>query len=149
MHATDPATGQDHWATPLGLKLGSCGTQSFVVVGTAAVATEVINGTPTQVVYVGAGQDDLYALNALTGAILWQTNLGNSPAEIIYVSPAVYNGSVYIGVSCPLMQGALYQLNASTGAIQHTLDAVILDAGQAASPAYFRARDGPLPHRRD
>ena len=96
--------------------------------GTAAVATEVINGTSTQVVYVGAGQDNLYALNARNGAIIWQTNLGNSPAEIIYDLPAVYNGSVYIGVSssgdCPLMQGALYQLNASTGAIQHALDAV-------------------------
>ncbi len=64
MHATDPATGQDHWATPLGTKVGSCGTQSFGVVGTATVATESINEASTQVVYLGAGQDNLYALNA-------------------------------------------------------------------------------------
>src|SRR5947209_18103839 len=99
MHATNSTTGQDIWATQLGTKIGSCGKQSFGVEGTAVIATVSINGTPTQVVFVAGGQDNLYALNASSGSILWQTNLGNSTAELIYGSPAVYNGSVYIGVS--------------------------------------------------
>ena len=128
MHATNATSGQDIWATQLGTKIGSCGKQSFGVEGTATVATVSINGTPTAAVFVAGGQDNLYALNANTGAILWQTNLGNSPAELIYGSTAVYNGSVYIGVSssgdCPLVQGVMYQANASNGTIEHTFNFV-------------------------
>ena len=40
----------------------------------------------------------------------------------------VYNGSVYIGMAsladCPLVQGQLIQMNASTGAIQHVFNTV-------------------------
>ena len=128
MHATNASTGQDIWSTPLGSRLGSCGSQTLGVIGTATFATETINGASTPVIYIGAGQSNLYALNAQTGAILWQTNFGTSSAEIIYGSPAVYNGNVYVGVSstgdCPLIQGQLFQVNASTGTIEHTFDAV-------------------------
>jgi polyvinyl alcohol dehydrogenase (cytochrome) len=127
MHATDPTTGQDVWATNVGTKPGSCG-QTFGVVGTATVASVAINGTTTSVVFVGAGQDNLYALDAGTGQIIWQTNLGNDPAEFIYSSTSVYNGSVYIGISsfgdCPKVQGQVVQVNASTGQIQNTFNVV-------------------------
>src|SRR5207244_4380728 len=46
------------------------------VVSTAAVASVSINGTPTSVVFVGGGDDNLYALNAATGAVIWKTLLG-------------------------------------------------------------------------
>ncbi len=142
MHATNATTGQDNWATQLGTKIGSCGKQSFGIQGTATISTVNINGTATQTVFVAGGQDNLYALNANTGSILWQTNLGNSTAELIYGSPALYNGSVYIGVSssgdCPLVQGVIYQVSATSGTIQHTFDFVpngCIGAGIWSAPA--------------
>ena len=70
----------------------------------------------------------MYALNAQTGAILWQTRLGTSPDNFLWGSPALYNGVIYMGVAsygdCPLVQGRLVALNATTGAIMNTADMV-------------------------
>ena len=123
-HASDPSTGNDVWSTNLGqttscLKLSPIGVES-----TAAIVTVPIHGIETAVDFVGGGDAQLYALNANTGAILWQTPLGSSSDYFIYDSPAFFAGSVYIGVSsdndCPLVQGKMFQIDASTGAIQHT-----------------------------
>ena len=54
--------------------------------------------------------DNVYALNASTGAILWSYTTGNAVTS----SPAVANGVVYIGSGEWL--GNVYALNASTGA---------------------------------
>jgi outer membrane protein assembly factor BamB len=59
------------------------------------------------VVYIGS-DDDLYALNASTGAELWSYPTGSQ----VYASPAVANGVVYIGSN----DGTMYALKASTGA---------------------------------
>ena len=84
----------------------------------------------------------MYALDAITGAVLWSTSLGSSPSHFIWSSPAVYNGSVYIGVAsygdCPLVQGQLVQLDATTGAIRHVFPVVpngCTGAGVWATPA--------------
>ena len=82
----------------------------------------------TSVVYVPGGDDNFYALNALTGAQIWKTNLG-TPAGLVPVgSPILYNGSIYQGVAsfgdCPLVQGQLVQMDATTGAIQHVANMV-------------------------
>ncbi len=45
------------------------------------------------VVYVGSSDDNVYALNASTGALLWKYTTGN----YVDSSPAVANGVVYIG----------------------------------------------------
>jgi outer membrane protein assembly factor BamB len=45
------------------------------------------------VVYVGSNGDDLYALNAKTGALLWSYTASNQ----VFSSPAVANGAVYVG----------------------------------------------------
>jgi outer membrane protein assembly factor BamB len=66
----------------------------------------VVNG----VVYVGSADDNIYALNAATGAKLWSFTTGNS----VESSPAVVNGVVYIGSD----DGNLYALNAATGALK-------------------------------
>ncbi len=128
LHASDPTTGQELWATNLGTKPGTCSHRLKGVVGSATVATVPIQGVATSVVFVAAGQDNLYALDAHTGTIIWQTNLGNDPAEFLYSSTTVYNGSVYIGVAstgdCPLVQGKVVRVNASTGQIQHTFKIV-------------------------
>jgi outer membrane protein assembly factor BamB len=59
------------------------------------------------VVYVGAVDHNVYALNATTGAKLWSYTTGND----VYSSPAVANGVVYVGSE----DGNVYALNASTG----------------------------------
>ncbi len=98
------------------------------MLSSAAVASLSIGGVKTPVVFVGGGDANLYALNATTGAIIWQTPLGSAPDYFLYGSPAVYKGSVYMGVSshddCPLIQGQLVQLKASTGVVQHTFNVV-------------------------
>jgi outer membrane protein assembly factor BamB len=93
------------------------------------------------VIYVGGGGNldpagsaiahphaGLYALDALTGSILWDTALGDAPSHFSWTSPAVYHDSVYMGVSsyddCPLIQGQLVKLDARTGAIQQAFHVV-------------------------
>ncbi len=67
----------------------------------------VVNG----IVYFGAGyaDDNIYALNANTGALLWSYYTGSPMTS----SPVVSNGVVYIGVT---NTDKLYALNANTGA---------------------------------
>jgi outer membrane protein assembly factor BamB len=76
------------------------------------------------VAYVPGGDDNFYALNALTGAILWKTKLGTPTADYLWGSPVLFNGSIYEPVAsfgdCPLVNGRLVQMDATTGAIQHT-----------------------------
>jgi outer membrane protein assembly factor BamB len=79
-------------------------------------------------VLVGGGDANFYALNAANGQILWHTSLGHSPSTFIWDSPAVFNGSIYIGVSsfgdCPLVQSKFYRLDATNGQIQNTFKIV-------------------------
>ena len=117
-------SGSQIWATSVGVSPpANCGTHTLGVASTATIATETIKGTSKSVLYVGGGDVNFYALDAMTGAKIWKTPLGTKPDYFIWSSPAVYNGSVYIGLSsrgdCPLVQGELVQMNASTGAIQH------------------------------
>jgi outer membrane protein assembly factor BamB len=71
------------------------------VLGSPAVA----NG----LVYIGSDDNNVYALNANTGAKRWQFTTGG-PVES---SPAVANDVVYVGSN----DSNLYALNASTGAL--------------------------------
>jgi len=129
-HASNPSTGTDVWATNVGTTTPGpgCSPSSGGPAGAASVTSVPINGTMTEVAFVSGGNATLYALNAGTGAILWRTLLGSSPSHMVWAGPVVYQGSVYVGVSslgdCPLVQGQLVQLNASTGAVQHTFNAV-------------------------
>jgi outer membrane protein assembly factor BamB len=45
------------------------------------------------VVYVGSDDNNVYALNAGTGAFVWKYTTGGA----VYSSPAVANGMVYVG----------------------------------------------------
>jgi outer membrane protein assembly factor BamB len=59
------------------------------------------------VIYVGSDDDNVYALNASTGVLLW------SYPVFVVSSPAVANGVVYVGSP----DDKIYALNASTGAV--------------------------------
>jgi glucose dehydrogenase len=124
-HATK-ADGSTAWTANLGVAPSNCGS-SLGVASTATIATLSINGTATSVDFVGSATDQFYALNALTGSVIWQTSLGTSGTQVLWASPLLYNGSVYIGIAsndCPLVQAKIYQLNATTGAIQNTYNVV-------------------------
>ena len=126
-HATNPTTGVDVWTTNLGQTSGKC-VQKQGVTSIATISTVNINGQMTPVDFVGGGNAQLYALNANTGAIIWQTPLGTQPDYFLYGGTAIYNGSVYIGVAslgdCPLIQGQVVQMDETTGAIEHMFNVV-------------------------
>jgi polyvinyl alcohol dehydrogenase (cytochrome) len=122
-HATQ-LDGTQVWQQSLGYTFSkNCNSQTGVA-STATIASVMIGGKMIPVDFVGGGDAHFWALNASTGAVIWRTQLGTSPAHFIWSSPAVYNGNVYIGVAsfgdCPLIRGKLIELNASTGAIKHT-----------------------------
>lgn len=128
-HASD-LSGNEVWATYIGQTNNpNCkGLPILGVTSTATVISEMIGGTSTPVVLVGGGDVNFYALNALTGAVIWKTLLGSATGSFIWGSPAIYRGSVYIGLSsqddCPLVQGGFFQISALTGVIQHTFEVV-------------------------
>ena len=80
------------------------------------------------VVYVGGDDQNLYALDARTGAKLWSFTAG---APIVN-TPAVVNGVVYLGA------GALYALSASDG--RQIWSGLGTSAGVTASPAVSGGR---------
>ncbi|MEO6889806.1 MAG: PQQ-binding-like beta-propeller repeat protein [Ktedonobacteraceae bacterium] len=131
-HASNPADGTDVWATNLGTTTPPptqrCYPPSAGPSGAAAIETISINGTMTSVAFVSGGDATLYALNATTGAILWNTRLGTSPSHMLWAGPVFYKGDLYVGVSsygdCPLIQGQVIQLAASTGTVLHTFKTV-------------------------
>jgi outer membrane protein assembly factor BamB len=132
LHATNITGanfGKDLWTRNLGVTSdSSCLPPNVGVASTPAYGA--IGSTPT--LYVGGGGNDsvggnnvyLYAVNATNGSITWKTVIGSSPDDFAWSSPVLYNGSVYYGLAsfgdCPLTRGRMIQLNASTGAIQHT-----------------------------
>jgi outer membrane protein assembly factor BamB len=126
-HATN-LSGVQVWQKGIGYTFDSQCNNLVGVASTATVKTLSIGGTSTPVLFVGGGNATFYALNANTGATIWSTSLGSSPDHFIYSSPAFYKGSIYIGLSsfgdCPLVQGQLIKLNATTGAIQHIFSVV-------------------------
>lgn len=127
-HATD-LNNAKVWAINLGQTTDtSCNPPTVGVASTATIGSVTINGTATSVDFVGGGNGNFYALNATTGAIIWQTPLGSSPSHFLWSSPALYNGSIYEGMAsfgdCPLVQGQLIQMNATTGQVQHIFNTV-------------------------
>ena len=130
-HATN-RNGAQVWQTGLGYTYSSQCDDLVGVASTATIATVGIGGKSTPVVFVGGGNASSYALNGNTGAIIWQTSLGTSPDNFIWSSPVYYRGSIYIGLAslgdCPLVQGKLFRLNATTGAIRNTFNVVFLGA---------------------
>jgi outer membrane protein assembly factor BamB len=121
-------TGTDNWTTNVGTTTPptSSGCVPASAGPTSTPAAAVLNGTP--MLFLGGGNGVFYALNAQTGAIVWQTLLGSPPANFLWDSPALYNGIIYMGLAsygdCPLVQGKLFAIDASTGAILHTANMV-------------------------
>jgi len=99
------------------------------IISTAAVQPDPVTGTPT--VYV-SGARDLYALNAATGAEVWQTQIGptvSTPdAYYNWSSPTVAGGHIYVGLASdcddPLIRGGVVEVDQHTGRVLHTWHSV-------------------------
>ncbi|MGP8011063.1 MAG: PQQ-binding-like beta-propeller repeat protein, partial [Halobacteriota archaeon] len=79
-------------------------TWSFTTGSVVLSSPAVANG----VVYVGSEDNNVYAINATTGANVWTFTTGSE----VYSSPAVANGVVYVGSE----DNNVYAINATTGA---------------------------------
>ena len=73
--------------------------------GTVYSSPAVVDGT----VYTGAGNDNVYAVDAETGEKVWAFE---EPTDAVNSSPAVVDGTVYVGSG---NDNKLYAINAQTG----------------------------------
>jgi outer membrane protein assembly factor BamB len=113
IYALDSETGKERWSFATG------GERRFTAPGIhgAMPRTErmpdpfdVFLSSPAVaggVVYIGSGDQNVYALDAVTGAVRWRFAAG----DVIHASPAVANGTVYIGS----WDRNLYALDAAAG----------------------------------
>src|SRR6266851_4730891 len=144
-YAINTTNGSLIWKTYTGVTIDpGCNPATIGVTSAAAV----VNG----VVYVGGGGPNFYALNASTGAILWQVYTGdNSQAGAHYnwSSPLIVGNYAYIGIASncdnPLVQGQLLQVaisGAQQGQIVNTYNFVPngqVGGGVWTSPSYDAA----------
>ncbi len=123
LHATDTTTHNDNWTADLGTTTAACGGVQGPD-SSATVAT--VGGVST--VFIGGGTAQVEALNAATGQVIWTTQISTDPSAMIWSSPTLYNGSIYIGMasagSCPDIRGELVKLDDTTGAIEDTFYSV-------------------------
>jgi outer membrane protein assembly factor BamB len=124
-YAIDAATGTQKWKTFLGITTGNspCDPPQAGVTSTATVQDGIV--------YVGGGDSYWYALDATSGAVLWQVFTGDNSAaggHYNWSSPLLYNGSAYIGIAsfgdCPLVQGQLLQVSLTTHQVVSTFNVV-------------------------
>lgn len=111
--------GRPVWKQNLGVSTSSCFSVPFGVGDAGTLTGLTIGSKLIQSLVVGGGDGRVYALNRQTGAVMWRRDVGG----YLWSAPLVYHGSVYIGRSaildCPLIQGQVIQLDASTGKITH------------------------------
>lgn len=100
LRALDPRTGEEKWNFSIG------SAYSSVFFSSPAVAKGVV--------FVGASDLRVYALEAATGAVKWVSTTGGYVSS----SPAVANGVVYVGSA----DGKVYALDAATGSVQWKYD---------------------------
>jgi eukaryotic-like serine/threonine-protein kinase len=113
IYAVDVATGKERW------HFATKGERRFTAPGIhgAIPSTErmpdpfdVFMSSPTvvgNVVYVGSGDQHVYALDAATGAMRWSFATG----DVVHASPTVTGGVVYIGS----WDRNVYAIDAATG----------------------------------
>ncbi len=126
LHATRLSSGKALWSTSLGRTTKPPGCiYALATLGVASTATiGSLNGR--KVLWVGGGAGQLVALNASNGRIIWQTQLRTAPGDSIWSSPALYQGSIYVGLAsfqgCPDHFGRIVRVNAATGALQKAIN---------------------------
>jgi polyvinyl alcohol dehydrogenase (cytochrome) len=117
--------GSESWRTYVGRTPDTvCSPPSAGPAGAAIATTS--NGKP--VLYIGGGNADVLALNALTGEVIWRSSVGTPPEQVIWGSPALYKGFLYVGVAalgeCAPSHGQLIKLNSVSGAVDRVFNVV-------------------------
>src|SRR2546423_9579384 len=114
LYCFDAVTGQTLWTA----------TSNDWVQTSPAVANNVV--------YVGNNAGNVYAFDAATGSLVWQRAI--SPGFIIFSSPTVANGVLYVAssldASATHFDGKLYAVDAATGDVLFS-DVVSLGQGEA------------------
>lgn len=130
-YALNESTGAVRWSRSLDNCFSPGVTSPFGrgITATAAVVPDPTTGTPT--VYED-GAKSLYAMNAATGAIEWQTRIApvTTDAHLYYLygSPMVIGGHIYQDMSAgcggPEIRGGVVELDQHTGAVLNTWNSV-------------------------
>ncbi len=144
-YAINTTTGALIWKTSTGVTVDAgCNPATIGITSAAAV----VNGG----VYVGGGGPYFYALDAGTGAVLWQAYTGDnsqSGAHYNWSSPLIVGNYAYVGIASncdnPLVQGQLLQIaisGAQQGQVVNTYNFVPngqVGGGIWTSPSYDAA----------
>jgi outer membrane protein assembly factor BamB len=126
-YALNEATGSELWHRTLG-SMGTSMCPAFGIVSTATVAPDPSPSRQgLQTVYVAGGNGYLYALDAVTGNVVWRTLVPPSLSQQNYFnwsSPTVVNGHVYLGLSSncdkPLVRGGVKEFDQASGTLLHS-----------------------------
>ncbi|OKO69824.1 PQQ-binding-like beta-propeller repeat protein [Bradyrhizobium sp. AS23.2] len=94
----------------------------------AAISFAPLPGTDQFAIFFGDLRANAYAVNALTGALIWKTKVEEHPAARITGSPTLHSGVLYVPVSsleeaagsqvnyeCCTFRGSVVALEAATG----------------------------------
>jgi PQQ enzyme repeat len=86
-HATT-IFGKPLWTTFVGKTTGGpgCDPSEVGVAGSPAYQRVKIGGQMRSVLFIAGGDHSLYALDAITGAVIWKTELGSSNADFLWDS---------------------------------------------------------------
>ncbi|MBV9340034.1 MAG: PQQ-binding-like beta-propeller repeat protein [Acidobacteria bacterium] len=150
-YALNAVTGQKIWSFQIDA-ISGCKQSAMYACKTIGSSASVVNG----IVYFGAHNAFVYALDATNGAVVWKNQVADPNQNYaVWTSPAVYNGLVYVGLAnagndAPCVVGQVIALNASTGASVwsfQTIDetscssGICTGAGVWASPALNAANN--------
>src|SRR5258707_15246008 len=94
----------------------------------SAISFAPLSGTDQFAVFFGDLRANAYAVNALTGALVWKTKVEDHPAALITGAPTLYSGILYVPVSsmeevtgspsayqCCTFRGSVVALDIATG----------------------------------
>jgi outer membrane protein assembly factor BamB len=112
LHAYNARTGAPAWSRPVGYLIGSPTVAAGVVYANVQDAS--------------TGESGIVAFKAKSGALVWKKPISDA---LSFSSPAVANGTVYVGTAVNTFEGIVYALDASSGATLWTAKT----AGQIAS----------------
>lgn len=125
--AVDASNGHAVWSHSIASYTGVAGDESRI--SPAVYGNELITGDG-ELLGPSTGGAQVFAINRLTGKLLWSTKVDSFLGSIITSSPVVYDGVAYLGISsqeealatapgyqCCVFRGAFVALNARTGQI--------------------------------
>jgi polyvinyl alcohol dehydrogenase (cytochrome) len=94
----------------------------------AAISVGPISGSERFAVFFGDLRANAYAINAVTGELIWKTKVDDHPAALITGAPTLYSGILYVPVSsmeeasgsppsyqCCTFRGSVVALDSATG----------------------------------